>query len=76
MSVEREKRGLAERASLLTDYVGLDDLTLDELCRLVSILEGAWERMGASQGAGSVITIAACRRRRARRQASRSQFGD
>lgn len=72
MSPERER--LAERAALLTDYVGLYDLTLDELCRLVPIMEQAWERLRVPARSDNVISFAACRRRRARRLASRSQF--
>lgn len=65
---------LVSRAALAAERVGLDDLTLDELCRVVPILEGAWERLFVPQRPGDVITLAACRRRRARHTASRSQF--
>jgi hypothetical protein len=54
------------------DVVAPEQLTLDELCRLVPIVEGAAER--EAEPVDNVITFGACRRRRARQVASRAQF--
>ncbi|OBJ00219.1 hypothetical protein A5624_08510 [Mycobacterium sp. 1482292.6] len=50
-----------------------EGLTLDELCRLVPIIEGAADR--EVEPVDNVITFATCRRRRARRVGSRKQSG-
>lgn len=70
MSAERGR--LTYRFKSAVSVITLDQLTLDELCRLVPILEAAAEREAAP--ADNVITFGACRRRRARRVASRGQF--
>lgn len=56
--------------------VSPEHLTRSELSRLVSIVEAAADReaIGSVDNA-NVITFAACRRRRARRIASRKQSG-
>ena len=72
MSAAKDK--LVYRAQDAMDAVGHPErLSLDELCRLVPILEGAAEReVGPPANSGNVITFAACRRRRARRVTSRA----
>jgi hypothetical protein len=54
------------------EQVPPDELTLDELCRIVPIVEDAAERWIGP--ADNVITFAACRRRQARRTGSRGHL--
>ena len=70
MSKERDQ--LIARVCAAMEAIGVTQLTLDELCRLVPIIEGAAERESGT--VDNVITFGACRRRRARRVASHSQF--
>lgn len=74
MSAEKDK--LVDRVRTAMHTIGHpEQLTLDELCRVVPILEAAAERYAAPGADGkNVITFGACRRRRARRIASRSRF--
>ncbi|WP_155765492.1 hypothetical protein [Mycobacterium colombiense] len=68
---------LVYRARAAMGVIGPDQLTLDELCRIVPIIEAAADREALGMiDDGDVITFTACRRRRARRKASRKQSGD
>jgi hypothetical protein len=67
MSAEHDS--LLRRLKVAMDSVRARDLTLDELCRMVSIVEGAAER--AVGPADNVITFATCRRRKAGVQSAR-----
>lgn len=69
MSTEREQ--LETRLAVATEYVPIQQLTLDELCRIIPVIEGAWERLRVPQRGGNVITFAACQRRRAARGRAR-----
>jgi len=71
MSAERDK--LLWRATVAMEVLAPEDLTLNELCRLVVLVERAVEREGLAGPVDNVITFASCRRRRARRISSRSQ---
>lgn len=71
MSARTEEDKLLWRLRVAMDQARAIDLTLDELCRIVPIIEGAAERQAGR--ADNVITFAACRRRKARRTGSRSQ---
>ena len=64
-----EHGNLLWRLKAAMDSVAARDLTLDELCRMVAIVEGAAEREVGP--ADNVITFAACRRRKARNQSAR-----
>ncbi|CQD24028.1 hypothetical protein BN1232_06014 [Mycobacterium lentiflavum] len=70
--MSRERDQLIVRVCAAMNAIAPTQLTLDELCRLVPIVEGAAEREAAP--VDNVVTFGACRRRRARRVASRSQF--
>ncbi|MCA2358532.1 hypothetical protein [Mycobacterium intracellulare] len=69
------KDKLVDRVLTAMDTIGHpEQLTLDELCRVVPILEAAAERYAAPGADGkNVITFGACRRRRARRIAAGAQ---
>lgn len=72
MSAERDK--LIWRLKSSMGAITPDELTLDELCRLVPIIEGAADR--EAEPVDNVITFGVGRRRRARLTASRKQSGD
>ncbi|MCA2249015.1 hypothetical protein JF729_14615 [Mycobacterium intracellulare] len=74
MSVAHDK--LVHRVRTAMNNIGPEHLTLEELCRVVPILERAADREAGVAGSNNVITFADCRRRRARRLASRKQSGD
>ncbi|WP_155770878.1 hypothetical protein [Mycobacterium colombiense] len=68
---------LVYRARVAMGVIGPDKLTLDELCRIVPVIEAAADREAlGKRDEANVITFASCRRRRARRKASRKQSGD
>lgn len=74
MSVAHDK--LVYRVRTAMTNIGPEHLTLDELCRVVPILERAADREAGHLDGQNVITFGACRRRRAKRVASRKQSGD
>lgn len=69
-SSERDK--LLWRLKSAMAAVPPEELTLDELCRIVPIVEGAAERWTGP--ADNVITFAGCRRREAQRSGSLRHF--
>jgi hypothetical protein len=74
VSVAHDK--LVWRVRTAMAMISPEHLTLDELCWLVPIVEAAADREAiGSVDDANVITFAACRRRRARRLASRKQSG-
>lgn len=74
-AVSRAHDNLVYRARAAMRAIGPDDLTLDELCKIVPIMEAAADRETGPVDNSNIITFAACRRRRARRVASRKQSG-
>ncbi|WP_156768063.1 hypothetical protein [Mycobacterium sp. E1386] len=71
MRTEQDK--LVWRLKSAMGAIAPEQLAVGELCRLVPTIEGAADR--EVEPVDNVITFAACRRRRARRVASRKQSG-